>query len=69
MIRRPPRSTRKESSAASDVYKRQSGDIAKNIPHKTKTITNKLAIDALFMVFPPLKNTILMPLFLVKKSH
>ncbi|WP_460365995.1 hypothetical protein [Staphylococcus aureus] len=23
MIRRPPRSTRKESSAASDVYKRQ----------------------------------------------
>ncbi|WP_460366229.1 hypothetical protein, partial [Staphylococcus aureus] len=24
MIRRPPRSTRKESSAASDVYKRQS---------------------------------------------
>lgn len=46
-----------------------SGDIVKNIPHKTKTITNKLAIDALFMVFPPLKNTILMPLFLVKKSH
>lgn len=27
-----------------------SGDIVKNIPHKTKTITNKLAIDALFMV-------------------
>ena len=26
MIRRPPRSTRKESSAASDVYKRQSND-------------------------------------------
>ena len=25
MIRRPPRSTRKESSAASDVYKRQKG--------------------------------------------
>ena len=25
MIRRPPRSTRKESSAASDVYKRQTG--------------------------------------------
>ena len=25
MIRRPPRSTRKESSAASDVYKRQEG--------------------------------------------
>ena len=25
MIRRPPRSTRKESSAASDVYKRQGG--------------------------------------------
>ena len=27
MIRRPPRSTRKESSAASDVYKRQGSDI------------------------------------------
>ena len=27
MIRRPPRSTRKESSAASDVYKRQLQDI------------------------------------------
>ncbi|WP_460366185.1 hypothetical protein, partial [Staphylococcus aureus] len=26
MIRRPPRSTRKESSAASDVYKRQDLD-------------------------------------------
>ncbi|GAB5846665.1 hypothetical protein JMUB7538_27110 [Staphylococcus aureus] len=26
MIRRPPRSTRKESSAASDVYKRQGID-------------------------------------------
>ena len=26
MIRRPPRSTRKESSAASDVYKRQDYD-------------------------------------------
>ena len=26
MIRRPPRSTRKESSAASDVYKRQEED-------------------------------------------
>ena len=28
MIRRPPRSTRKESSAASDVYKRQDTDLA-----------------------------------------
>ena len=28
MIRRPPRSTRKESSAASDVYKRQDTDSA-----------------------------------------
>ena len=27
MIRRPPRSTRKESSAASDVYKRQIKDL------------------------------------------
>ena len=29
MIRRPPRSTRKESSAASDVYKRQSRHMPK----------------------------------------
>ena len=27
MIRRPPRSTRKESSAASDVYKRQDNEV------------------------------------------
>src|SRR5665811_1739018 len=31
MIRRPPRSTRVRSSAASDVYKRQLGDWAKNV--------------------------------------
>ena len=30
MIRRPPRSTRKESSAASDVYKRQITNSTKN---------------------------------------
>ena len=30
MIRRPPRSTRKESSAASDVYKRQIQNDLKN---------------------------------------
>ena len=30
MIRRPPRSTRKESSAASDVYKRQRVDFSQN---------------------------------------
>ncbi|WP_460366285.1 hypothetical protein, partial [Staphylococcus aureus] len=31
MIRRPPRSTRKESSAASDVYKRQSPQMRRSI--------------------------------------
>ncbi|WP_460366153.1 hypothetical protein [Staphylococcus aureus] len=31
MIRRPPRSTRKESSAASDVYKRQPDALAGRI--------------------------------------
>src|SRR5678816_4069780 len=30
MIRRPPRSTLDRSSAASDVYKRQEGDLAEN---------------------------------------
>ena len=38
MIRRPPRSTPKPSSAASDVYKRQAKDKTKN---KDKTITPK----------------------------
>ena len=31
MIRRPPRSTRKESSAASDVYKRQQARLAEEV--------------------------------------
>ena len=35
MIRRPPRSTRKESSAASDVYKRQIQDCV--LPTRSKT--------------------------------
>ena len=34
MIRRPPRSTRKESSAASDVYKRQSSAFAIDEQHE-----------------------------------
>ena len=33
MIRRPPRSTRKESSAASDVYKRQHADSPPRVRH------------------------------------
>ena len=36
MIRRPPRSTRKESSAASDVYKRQASDYA----NKTRSFSS-----------------------------
>ncbi|WP_460365991.1 hypothetical protein [Staphylococcus aureus] len=35
MIRRPPRSTRKESSAASDVYKRQ-------VTHREKATSKRL---------------------------
>ena len=31
MIRRPPRSTLDRSSAASDVYKRQVGDLVRNV--------------------------------------
>ena len=45
MIRRPPRSTRKESSAASDVYKRQALDggndgldLIKKVIYKAKYI-------------------------------
>ena len=36
MIRRPPRSTRKESSAASDVYKRQDHDHHGSIEKRKK---------------------------------
>ena len=39
MIRRPPRSTRKESSAASDVYKRQ--DQVLNFDNVLKKIINE----------------------------
>ena len=44
MIRRPPRSTRKESSAASDVYKRQEvyGEV------KSATETGDGPVDAIF---------------------
>ena len=45
MIRRPPRSTRVRSSAASDVYKRQALDLARII-----------AIDELRDVFPSAKD-------------
>ena len=38
MIRRPPRATRKESSAASDVYKRQATKAAKVNPGKAATL-------------------------------
>eukprot|EP00826_Nyctotherus_ovalis_P056409 TRINITY_DN7603_c0_g1_i5.p1 TRINITY_DN7603_c0_g1~~TRINITY_DN7603_c0_g1_i5.p1 ORF type:complete len:112 (+),score=33.50 TRINITY_DN7603_c0_g1_i5:23-337(+) len=44
MIRRPPRSTRKESSAASDVYKRQTKhqeDQSKSAQKKARRIPHK----------------------------
>ena len=40
MIRRPPRSTRKESSAASDVYKRQRNAFADLREHLIPLTTN-----------------------------
>eukprot|EP00826_Nyctotherus_ovalis_P052631 TRINITY_DN670_c0_g2_i8.p3 TRINITY_DN670_c0_g2~~TRINITY_DN670_c0_g2_i8.p3 ORF type:complete len:150 (+),score=48.19 TRINITY_DN670_c0_g2_i8:25-450(+) len=43
MIRRPPRSTRKESSAASDVYKRQVH--GKMIKAKSSSLEDDLTID------------------------
>ena len=43
MIRRPPRSTRKESSAASDVYKRQTE--ASVVPKVEKKITKQQQIE------------------------
>ena len=39
MIRRPPRSTRKESSAASDVYKRQAQRAPSRTPSPSTTLT------------------------------
>mgnify|MGYP003684125659 CR=1 FL=1 len=53
MIRRPPRSTRKESSAASDVYKRQ----ALNAQGDTKSYRNVL-------IFSFFLNIFLNPLFI-----
>ena len=53
MIRRPPRSTRKESSAASDVYKRQAYlDMGTEILNGTKSpqeamdFIRKVALEA-----------------------
>ena len=46
MIRRPPRSTRKESSAASDVYKRQGlglGDAKALVESAPKTVKEGIA--------------------------
>ncbi|CZR83267.1 hypothetical protein CDFC105_43990 [Clostridioides difficile] len=50
MMRRPPRSTRKESSAASDVYKRQTNNIS-NI------YTNILATPNDFIASPGNRKT------------
>ena len=44
MIRRPPRSTRKESSAASDVYKRQQLALNEN-DYKTKDQIVELLVN------------------------
>ena len=46
MIRRPPRSTRKESSAASDVYKRQANNDIKMRLNGVNGITITEAIDS-----------------------
>ena len=42
MIRRPPRSTQSRSSAASDVYKRQSKDSGEIMPEKRVNIDKSL---------------------------
>ena len=55
MIRRPPRSTRKESSAASDVYKRQGADsiLLPDVPVREGapfiTAAEKAGIDPIFI--------------------
>eukprot|EP00657_Telonema_sp_P-1_P001156 TRINITY_DN12555_c0_g1_i1.p1 TRINITY_DN12555_c0_g1~~TRINITY_DN12555_c0_g1_i1.p1 ORF type:complete len:111 (-),score=46.07 TRINITY_DN12555_c0_g1_i1:184-516(-) len=49
MIRRPPRSTQSRSSAASDVYKRQtlSGGFMGNVPHvEAKVVGDRGTSDA-----------------------
>ena len=52
MIRRPPRSTRKESSAASDVYKRQ-GEV-QTINYSVENLSKKsISAMATFQVYPP----------------
>ena len=49
MIRRPPRSTRKESSAASDVYKRQEHIVAYGLSvlAREQLIASKYAKEAI----------------------
>eukprot|EP00658_Telonema_sp_P-2_P031710 TRINITY_DN23670_c0_g1_i1.p1 TRINITY_DN23670_c0_g1~~TRINITY_DN23670_c0_g1_i1.p1 ORF type:complete len:478 (+),score=96.27 TRINITY_DN23670_c0_g1_i1:68-1501(+) len=47
MIRRPPRSTLSSSSAASDVYKRQVGDLQANGDQKTKKVEADARVKAL----------------------
>ncbi|WP_460366249.1 hypothetical protein, partial [Staphylococcus aureus] len=45
MIRRPPRSTRKESSAASDVYKRQ-----QYIPYPLEEVAIDFEVQGLSLI-------------------
>ena len=45
MIRRPPRSTRKESSAASDVYKRQDTDPGSGLKRVYATVMAQVYQD------------------------
>ena len=46
MIRRPPRSTRKESSAASDVYKRQALNILVKLAPPVKDFFEQVVVNS-----------------------
>src|SRR5665811_1876427 len=60
MIRRPPRSTRVRSSAASDVYKRQTPDgVMNSIMLNAYDASGSSAINrCMISVFEPIKSTL-----------
>ena len=60
MIRRPPRSTRKESSAASDVYKRQNTNLAPGFFNGANWTQQTQPLD--YLGYVP-NNTEILPIF------
>src|SRR5680860_670345 len=56
MIRRPPRSTQSRSSAASDVYKRQSSTCSFPVPCRSRPWSGPVRPRSKFHIFRPVLN-------------